>query len=104
MSFILFPFFSLFLVLALIFPFLTIFLYFLTHFEVYTSCREYLATFKKTVAVHEMFLQRLVSHPVFKNDHNLHVFLEYEQDVSNTFCLSPFLKHYKKLSVDSESY
>ncbi|KAK2705477.1 sorting nexin-6-like isoform X2 [Artemia franciscana] len=43
---------------------------------------EYLATFKKTVAVHEMFLQRLVSHPVFKNDHNLHVFLEYEQDLS----------------------
>ena len=41
--------------------------------------REYLATFKKTVAMHEVFLCRLVSHPVFRNDHNLRVFLEYDQ-------------------------
>lgn len=42
---------------------------------------EYLATFKKTVAMHEMFLTRLAHHPVFRNDHNLHVFLEYDQDL-----------------------
>ena len=42
---------------------------------------EYLATFKKTVAMHEVFLCRLVSHPVFRNDHNLRVFLEYDQDL-----------------------
>lgn len=44
--------------------------------------REYLATFKKTVAMHEIFLQRLASHPILRNDSNLKVFLEYEQDVS----------------------
>lgn len=43
--------------------------------------REYLATFKKTVAMHEMFLTRLAHHPVFQNDHNLRVFLEYDQDL-----------------------
>jgi len=43
---------------------------------------EYLATFKKTVAQHEVFLARLASHPVFKSDRNLHVFLEYEQDLN----------------------
>ncbi|XP_035220054.1 sorting nexin-6-like isoform X2 [Stegodyphus dumicola] len=43
---------------------------------------EYLATFKKTVAMHEVFLQRLASHPVFRNDSNLKVFLEYEQDLN----------------------
>ncbi|XP_035717466.1 sorting nexin-6-like isoform X2 [Vespa mandarinia] len=42
---------------------------------------EYLATFKKTVAMHEMFLTRLAHHPVFLNDHNLRVFLEYDQDL-----------------------
>lgn len=45
------------------------------------SYREYLATFKKTVAMHEMFLTRLAHHPVFRNDHNLRVFLEYDQDL-----------------------
>lgn len=44
--------------------------------------QEYLATFKKTVAMHETFLTRLATHPVFKNDHNFRVFLEYEQDLS----------------------
>ncbi|XP_023326179.1 sorting nexin-6 [Eurytemora carolleeae] len=43
---------------------------------------EYLATFKKTVAQHEVFLSRLASHPVFKSDRNLHVFLEYDQDLN----------------------
>ncbi|XP_072907649.1 sorting nexin-5 [Hemitrygon akajei] len=43
---------------------------------------EYLAVFKKTVSNHEVFLQRLASHPVLTNDHNFHVFLEYDQDLS----------------------
>ena len=42
---------------------------------------EYLATFKKTVAQHEVFLQRIASHPSLKSDRNLHVFLEYEQEL-----------------------
>lgn len=36
---------------------------------------EYLATFKKTVAMHEVFLQRIASHPTMRNDHNFRVFL-----------------------------
>jgi sorting nexin-5/6/32 len=40
-----------------------------------------LATFKKTVAMHEVFLCRLANHPVFRNDHNFRVFLEYDQDL-----------------------
>ncbi|MEE6512173.1 hypothetical protein FKM82_019109 [Ascaphus truei] len=43
---------------------------------------EYLAVFKKTVSVHEVFLQRLSSHPILSKDHNFHVFLEYDQDLS----------------------
>ncbi|XP_060524867.1 sorting nexin-6 isoform X2 [Cylas formicarius] len=42
---------------------------------------EYLATFKKTVAMHEVFLTRLASHLVFREDRHLHVFLEYDQDL-----------------------
>lgn len=42
---------------------------------------EYLATFKKTVAMHEVFLTRLAQHPVFRNDQHLKVFLEYDQDL-----------------------
>ncbi|EAT44912.1 AAEL003758-PA [Aedes aegypti] len=42
---------------------------------------EYLATFKKTVAMHEVFLTRLASHPVFRNDAHLKVFLEFDQDL-----------------------
>lgn len=42
---------------------------------------EYLATFKKTVAMHEVFLQRLAQHSVFRTDSNLKVFLEYDQDL-----------------------
>ncbi|KAJ8045242.1 Sorting nexin-6 [Holothuria leucospilota] len=40
---------------------------------------EYLATFKKTVAMHEVFLQRLAAHPTLRSDHNFRVFLEYKQ-------------------------
>ena len=43
---------------------------------------EYLATFKKTVAQHEVFLQRIATHPVLKGDRNFHVFLEYESDLN----------------------
>jgi len=42
---------------------------------------EYLANFKKTVAMHEVFLCRLAAHPIFKKDHNFRVFLEYDQDL-----------------------
>jgi len=44
--------------------------------------QEYLATFKKTVAMHETFLTRLAAHAVFREDHNFKVFLEYDQDLS----------------------
>uniref|UniRef100_A0A8C1EIB6 Sorting nexin 5 n=1 Tax=Cyprinus carpio carpio TaxID=630221 RepID=A0A8C1EIB6_CYPCA len=43
---------------------------------------EYLAVFKKTVQVHEVFLQRLSSHPMFRKDRNFQIFLEYDQDLS----------------------
>uniref|UniRef100_A0A4W4HB41 Sorting nexin n=1 Tax=Electrophorus electricus TaxID=8005 RepID=A0A4W4HB41_ELEEL len=43
---------------------------------------EYLAVFKKTVQVHEIFLQRLSSHPAFSKDRNFQIFLEYDQDLS----------------------
>ena len=43
---------------------------------------EYLATFKKTVAMHEVFLQRLAAHPALRTDINYRIFLEYDQDVS----------------------
>ena len=42
---------------------------------------EYLAMFKKTVSMHEVFLQRLAVHPVLRNDNNFHVFLEFKGDV-----------------------
>ena len=43
---------------------------------------EYLATFKKTVAMHEVFLCRVAAHPILRKDLNFHVFLEYNQDLS----------------------
>ncbi|CAF0872698.1 unnamed protein product [Brachionus calyciflorus] len=43
---------------------------------------EYLALFKKTVQMHEVFLHRLSSHPVLKNDTNLRIFLEYTKDLN----------------------
>lgn len=32
--------------------------------------------------MHEVFLCRLAAHPVFRNDHNFRVFLEYDQDLA----------------------
>ncbi|XP_074132462.1 sorting nexin-32 isoform X2 [Sminthopsis crassicaudata] len=49
---------------------------------------EYLAIFKKTVAMHEVFLQRLAAHPTLRRDHNLYVFLEYSQDADPAWSLS----------------
>lgn len=43
---------------------------------------EYLAIFKKTVAMHEMFLQRLASHEKFRQDPNFKIFLEYENELA----------------------
>lgn len=43
---------------------------------------EYLAMFKKTVQMHEVFLSRLAAHPGFRHDSNFRVFLEYQQDLS----------------------
>lgn len=51
------------------------------------SVREYLAIFKKTVAMHEVFLCRIAAHPVLRKDLNFHVFLEYNQDVSLIICV-----------------
>ena len=44
--------------------------------------REYLAIFKKTVAMHEVFLQRLSRHSSLREDYNFTVFLEFEGEVS----------------------
>ncbi|CAJ0929701.1 unnamed protein product, partial [Mesorhabditis belari] len=44
--------------------------------------QEYLATFKKTVAMHEVFLCRIAAHPVFRHDTNFRIFLQYENDLS----------------------
>ena len=54
---------------------------------------EYLATFKKTVAMHEVFLQRLAAHPQLRTDHNFKVFLEYKQDVSVVSMVNIVLFH-----------
>ncbi|CAJ0936845.1 unnamed protein product [Ranitomeya imitator] len=43
---------------------------------------KYLAIFKKTVAMHEVFLCRVAAHPILRKDLNFHVFLEYNQDLS----------------------
>ena len=52
------------------------------HFLSWLCCSEYLATFKKTVAMHEVFLQRVALHNKLREDVNFKVFLEYEEDVS----------------------
>ncbi|KAJ1369794.1 hypothetical protein KIN20_031355 [Parelaphostrongylus tenuis] len=44
--------------------------------------QDYLAQFKKTVAMHEVFLQRIAAHPVFRQDSNFRVFLQYEDELS----------------------
>ncbi|EPY79775.1 hypothetical protein CB1_000886009 [Camelus ferus] len=46
---------------------------------------EYLAIFKKTVAMHEVFLCRVAAHPILRKDLNFHVFLEYNQDIFTQF-------------------
>lgn len=43
---------------------------------------EYLAAFQKTVAMHEVFLIRLATHPALKEDQNLQLFLEYDNDLA----------------------
>lgn len=43
---------------------------------------EYLAIFKKTVAMHEIFLCRIAAHPLLKMDSNFKVFLVYENELS----------------------
>ncbi|KIH48772.1 PX domain protein, partial [Ancylostoma duodenale] len=45
--------------------------------------QDYLAQFKKTVAMHEVFLQRIAAHPVFRQDTNFRIFLQYEDEVSS---------------------
>ena len=52
------------------------------HCSLFCPHREYLATFKKTVAMHEVFLQRLAAHPMLRQDVNFEVVLEYDGDVS----------------------
>lgn len=43
---------------------------------------EYLAAFQKTVAMHEVFLIRLVHHPIMKEEQSLQIFLEYDKDLA----------------------
>ncbi|CAD6186659.1 unnamed protein product [Caenorhabditis auriculariae] len=44
--------------------------------------QDYLAQFKKTVAMHEVFLQRIAAHSIFRDDQNFRIFLQYEDDLS----------------------
>jgi len=44
---------------------------------------EYLSAFQKTVAMHEVFLIRLVHHPIMKEEQSLQIFLEYDKDLAN---------------------
>ena len=50
-------------------------------FVLFVLFREYLATFKKTVAMHEVFLTRLAAHPTLRKDSNFNVFLEFKGEV-----------------------
>ena len=56
-------------------------LIFSSHVHLLSLEREYLATFKKTVAMHEVFLCKLAAHPKLRIDDNFKVFLEYKQEV-----------------------
>nr|CDJ91371.1 Phox domain containing protein [Haemonchus contortus] len=49
--------------------------------------QDYLAQFKKTVAMHEVFLQRIAAHPVFRQDSNFRIFLQYEDERSSPPCM-----------------
>lgn len=42
----------------------------------------YFAIFKKTFAIHGVFLCRVTAHPILRKDLNLHIFLEYSQNLS----------------------
>uniref|UniRef100_A0A1I8H6X5 PX domain-containing protein n=1 Tax=Macrostomum lignano TaxID=282301 RepID=A0A1I8H6X5_9PLAT len=46
---------------------------------------EYLATFKKTVAMHEVFLRRIAEHPKLREDDIFKVFLEFDKDKDEFF-------------------
>lgn len=48
---------------------------------------EYLALFKKTVAMHEVFLQRIAAHFAMREDYNFRVFLEYGEEVKENHVL-----------------
>ncbi|CAB1313029.1 unnamed protein product [Coregonus sp. 'balchen'] len=63
---------------------------------------EYLAVFKKTVQVHEVFLQRLSSHPILSKDRNFQIFLEYDQDltVRRKNAKETFGSFFKNMEVD----
>jgi sorting nexin-5/6/32 len=50
--------------------------------KAYKPKSEYLAIFKKTVQIHEVFLTRLATHPAFRHDTNLRIFLEYSKDLN----------------------
>lgn len=52
------------------------------------SFSEYLATFKKTVAMHEVFLTRLAAHPTLRKDSNFNVFLEFKGEVCTFHCVA----------------
>uniref|UniRef100_A0A8C9YRL4 Sorting nexin 6 n=1 Tax=Sander lucioperca TaxID=283035 RepID=A0A8C9YRL4_SANLU len=70
---------------------------------------EYLAIFKKTVAMHEVFLCRVAAHPVLRKDLNFHVFLEYNQDLSvrgknKKEKLEDFFKNVVKSATDVDDF
>uniref|UniRef100_A0A2K6DSG3 PX domain-containing protein n=1 Tax=Macaca nemestrina TaxID=9545 RepID=A0A2K6DSG3_MACNE len=54
---------------------------------------EYLGIFKKTVAIHEVFLYHVTAHPILRKYLNFHVFLQYNQDFSK---LEDFFKNMVK--------
>lgn len=43
---------------------------------------QYLAQFKKAVAAHEVFLQRICQHQTLRNDHDLRIFLSYDGELN----------------------
>lgn len=54
--------------------------------------REYLALFKKTVSMHEVFLQRIAAHLNMKLDENFLTFLKYKDDVRQKTISQIFLE------------
>jgi len=43
---------------------------------------EYLALFKKAVAIHELFISRICQHELLRNDHDLRIFLTYDGELN----------------------